>query len=136
MKENAKKIRALWRKYKGLNSILAECMQRAIGVSLNERKRMLEEEFPEQAKELNDEVKERRKIRSETRRKERRTWIEHIVPLKTDAPRWKRGRRRAQEDFKVLTCMPGRLPLSKQDFRARQTKSQIPGSAIWKMHQS
>ena len=80
MKENAKKIRALWRKYKGLNSILAECMQRAIGVSLNERKRMLEEEFPEQAKELNDEVKERRKIKSETRRKERRTWIEHIDP--------------------------------------------------------
>jgi len=39
MKENAKKIRALWRKYKGLNSILAECMQRAIGACLNERKR-------------------------------------------------------------------------------------------------
>jgi len=51
MKENAKNIRALWRKYKGLSSILAECMQRAIGASMNDRKRMLEEEFPEQAKE-------------------------------------------------------------------------------------
>jgi len=57
---------------------------------------MLEEEFPEQAKELNDEVKERRKIRSESRKKERRTWIEHIIPLQTDAPRWKKGRRRAK----------------------------------------
>ena len=136
MKQNAKKIRALWRKYKGLNSILVECMQRAIGASLNDRKRMLEEEFPEQAKELNDEVKERRKIRPETR-KERKENVDrtHIVPLQTDSPRWKMGRRRAQEDFKVQTCMPGRL-LSKLDFRAKQTKSQIPGSGVWKIHQS
>jgi len=54
MKENAKQIRALWRKYKGLSSILTECMQRAIRASLNDRMHMLEEEFPKQAKELND----------------------------------------------------------------------------------
>ena len=65
-KENAEQIRALWRKYKGMNSILAECMQRAIGATLHDKNHMLDEEFPEQAQVLNDEVKERRKKRSAT----------------------------------------------------------------------
>ena len=52
MKENAKKIRAVWRKYKGLSSILSECMQRAIGASLYDKKRIIDEEFPERAKVL------------------------------------------------------------------------------------
>ena len=68
-------------KVQGLSIIIAECMKRAIGASLmNDRKRMLEEEFLEQAKELNDEVKERRKIRSEMR-KERMVDRILVVPL-------------------------------------------------------
>ena len=131
MKEKAEEIRTLWRQYKSLSSVLAECMQRAIGASLYDRMRMLEKEFPKRTKELNDEGKERRKNRSETRKvwKGNRTWIEHIVPLQTDAPRWKKGRRRAQEDFKVQTCMPGRL-LSKHDLRVNQTKGRIPGNTM------
>jgi len=41
MKENAEEIRTLWRKYKGLSSVLAECMQRAIGASLYDKMNML-----------------------------------------------------------------------------------------------
>ena len=75
MKVKAEEMHTLWRKYKGLSSVLAECMQRAIGASLYDRMSMLEEEFPERAKELNDEVKERRKNRSETR-KERKEKVD------------------------------------------------------------
>ena len=67
MKVKAEEIRTLWRKYKGLSSVLAECMQRAIvGASLYARMNMLEKEFPERAKELNDEMKERTKNKSDT----------------------------------------------------------------------
>ena len=62
----AEEIRTLWSKYKGLSSVLAECMQRAIGASLYDRMNMLEKEFPDRAKELNDEMKERRKNKSDT----------------------------------------------------------------------
>jgi len=44
VKEKAEEIRTLWRKYKGLSSVLAECMQRAIGACLHDRMNMLEED--------------------------------------------------------------------------------------------
>jgi len=100
MKANAKKIRALWRKYKGLSSILAECMQRAIGASLNDRMRMLEEEFPEQAKELNDEGKERRKIRSETR-KERKEKVDKTHNTLANRPSVEEGKEESKKDKKT-----------------------------------
>jgi len=77
---------------------------------LYDRMSMLEEEFPERAKELNDEVKERRKNRSETR-KERKE--------KVDRTHSTLANRRAS----VQTRTPGRLLLSRHNFRVNQAQS-------------
>jgi len=72
-------------------------MQQAIGASLDNRKRMLEE-IPGAGKGVarRGERAKKDKIRNAEGRKERRTWIEHISTWQTYAPRWKKGRRRAK----------------------------------------
>jgi len=99
-KEKAEEIRTLWRKYKSLSSVLAECMQRAIGASLHDRMSMLEEEFPILAKELNDEVKERRKNRSETR-KERKENVDRTHTLANRRTSVEEGKEDRKKDGKT-----------------------------------
>jgi len=123
--KKAEEIRTLWRKYKGLSSVLAEWMQRAIRACLYDRMNMLEEEFPEQAKELNDEVKERRKNKSETR-KERKENVDRthstLANRRASVEEGKEESKKGQEDFEVQTRMPGRL-LSKHNFQVNQAQS-------------
>ena len=69
-----------------------------------DRMSMLEEEFPERAKELNDEVNERRKNRSETR-KERKEKVDtgrtHSAPLANRRASVEEGKEESKKDKKT-----------------------------------
>jgi len=68
------------------------------GASLYDRLSMLEKEFPERAKELNDEMKEQRKNKSETA-KVRKANVDRTRSTLANqrASRWKKGKRRAKK---------------------------------------